>query len=97
MGWGFFAVGVIALVVLLGAFRLADREKDRWIDDRGEVAAENAGRLGTGEDQLSYPDAPLIVRHTGWVATGSALAVAVIGTIIVLLASIAAGQRSQPR
>jgi hypothetical protein len=68
---------------------MANGARRDWINERGDVAAENAGRIGTRQEQLEYPDAPLIVAHTGLVAIGAALVVAVIGTIIVLLAVIA--------
>jgi len=95
MGWGFVAVFVFVVVSIVTVNNMAKGEERDWINERGSVAAENAGRIGTRQDQLEYPDAPLIVAHTGLVSFGAALVVAVVGTIIVLLAGIAAGQRHE--
>lgn len=89
MGKGFAVVFVLALVALIGTIRIASSEEDDWIDERGDVAAENAGRLGTGQDLKDPPDAPLIVEHTALVAIGASLVVAVVGSILVLLFVIA--------
>jgi hypothetical protein len=93
MGKGFAVVAVLTIVAFLIPFRLDDAARRDWIDDRGEVAAENAGKLGTNKAQSEYPDAPLLVAHPGWFAFGAALVVAIVGTVIVLLAVIAVGQR----
>lgn len=95
MLWGFFVVFVLALIAFVVPFKMEPPAERQWINDRSEVVSENVGRLGTTKDPLPYPDAPLIVAHTGLVALGAALIVAVIGTIIVLLFAIASGQRRE--
>jgi hypothetical protein len=89
MGWGFVVVVALAIAAIVTVNNMAKGEEREWINERGDVAAENAGRIGTRQEQLKSPDAPLIVAHTGLVAFGAALVVAVVGTIIVLLAVIA--------
>ena len=95
MGW--LMVGVLALAAFVGVQLWANAAEDGWRDDRAVIADANLaitrGNLsGSGADapQRPYPDEPFVVAHTAEVAIGAALAVAVVGSVVVLLATIAA-------
>jgi hypothetical protein len=103
MGWGFFTVGVLSLAVFVGVQVWANGEDDAYHEERSTVARKNldiavenfALPTALEHDRLADPGKPLSVRHPNLVAIGAALVVAVIGTIIVLLAGIAADQRHE--
>lgn len=88
LGW--VAVAVLAVAAFVAVQRWSNAEESDWIDARGEVAAENAGRLGTGGRLDPGPEKPFVVAHPNVAAIGAAVAVAVIGSVVVLLATIAA-------
>lgn len=101
MGWGLFGVGVLAVAVFVAVQVWANAESDTYDDRSAAVAEKNMDitvenlRLPASQEraQLSAPERPLVVRYTGWVAAGAALIVAVVGSIVVLLFTIATGQR----
>jgi hypothetical protein len=93
VGKGFAVVLALTLFTFVGTYVLAEREEDRWRDERAEVLDGNVDKVGTGQELDEYPGAPLIVRQTTPLAIGAALVVAVVGSVIVLLSAIVARLR----
>ncbi len=96
--FGWSAVAVLAILAFTGVQVWSNTASDDWHDERWAVSKKNldittanlALPAALEQPQIAEPDKPFIVAHPNVAAIGAALGVAVVGSILVLLATIAA-------